>query len=151
MIVECRRRWSCMSIRAVNAGVVAAYYKSAGTTTQYVIGFVFCSTTDLFTQDSFLLSDCRISDHDRMRPEAGIIARLSMMVRRLTFVPSKHTQSSNIDPPFLILYRELYCRHVYSRLQPDIDDRFRSYENSCELFTPYSMSLDQNSGLSIIL
>jgi translation initiation factor 3 subunit L len=34
----------------------------------------------------------------------------------------------------LILYRELYYRHVYSRLNPDIDDRFHSYENSCELF-----------------
>ncbi|KAH9950742.1 eukaryotic translation initiation factor 3 subunit 6 [Amylocystis lapponica] len=40
----------------------------------------------------------------------------------------------NDDPIFLILYRELYYRHVYSRIQPDIDDRFHSYENSCELF-----------------
>jgi hypothetical protein len=38
------------------------------------------------------------------------------------------------DQVFLILYRELYYRHVYSRLQPNIDDRFHSYENSCELF-----------------
>lgn len=38
------------------------------------------------------------------------------------------------DQIFLILYRELYYRHVYSRIQPDIDDRFHSYENSCELF-----------------
>ncbi|KAI0764991.1 eukaryotic translation initiation factor 3 subunit 6 [Fomes fomentarius] len=38
------------------------------------------------------------------------------------------------DQIFLILYRELYYRHVYSRLSPDIDDRFHSYENSCELF-----------------
>ncbi|KAH7926618.1 hypothetical protein BV22DRAFT_1194288, partial [Leucogyrophana mollusca] len=38
------------------------------------------------------------------------------------------------DQIFLILYRELYYRHVYSRLQPNIDDRFHSYENSCELF-----------------
>jgi hypothetical protein len=41
---------------------------------------------------------------------------------------------NRIDQLFLILYRELYYRHVYSRLQPDIDDRFHSYENSCELF-----------------
>ena len=41
---------------------------------------------------------------------------------------------ANTDQIFLILYRELYYRHVYSRLQPDIDDRFHSYENSCELF-----------------
>ncbi|KAG7095145.1 hypothetical protein E1B28_005925 [Marasmius oreades] len=40
----------------------------------------------------------------------------------------------NDDPIFLILYRELYYRHVYSRLQPNIDDRLHSYENSCELF-----------------
>ncbi|KAF5339548.1 hypothetical protein D9611_011424 [Ephemerocybe angulata] len=40
----------------------------------------------------------------------------------------------NDDPIFLILYRELYYRHVYSRLQPNIDDRFHSFENSCELF-----------------
>jgi translation initiation factor 3 subunit L len=40
----------------------------------------------------------------------------------------------NDDAIFLILYRELYYRHVYSRLQPNIDDRFHSYENSCELF-----------------
>lgn len=40
----------------------------------------------------------------------------------------------NDDPVFLILYRELYYRHVYSRLQPNLDDRFHSYENSCELF-----------------
>ena len=39
-----------------------------------------------------------------------------------------------IDPIFLILYRELYYRHVYSCLQSNIDDRFHSYENSCELF-----------------
>lgn len=39
-----------------------------------------------------------------------------------------------LDQIFLILYRELYYRHVYSRIQPDIDDRFHSYENSCELF-----------------
>jgi len=38
------------------------------------------------------------------------------------------------DPVFLILYRELYYRHVYSRLSPNIFDRFHSYENSCELF-----------------
>jgi translation initiation factor 3 subunit L len=38
------------------------------------------------------------------------------------------------DPIFLALYRELYFRHVYARLRPNIDDRFHSYEASCELF-----------------
>jgi translation initiation factor 3 subunit L len=44
------------------------------------------------------------------------------------------TNTRYTDQVFLILYRELYYRHVYSRLQLDIDDRFHSYENSCELF-----------------
>ncbi|CAD6581873.1 MAG: hypothetical protein TREMPRED_003107 [Tremellales sp. Tagirdzhanova-0007] len=38
------------------------------------------------------------------------------------------------DQIFLTLYRELYFRHVYAKLQPTIDDRFQSYENICELF-----------------
>ena len=42
--------------------------------------------------------------------------------------------STFLDPIFLVLYRELYYRHVYSRLSPNVDDRFHSYENSCELF-----------------
>ncbi|KAI9603714.1 hypothetical protein H4Q26_003313 [Puccinia striiformis f. sp. tritici PST-130] len=40
----------------------------------------------------------------------------------------------NNDEVFLLFYRELYYRHVYSRLQPDIDDRFHSYENYCSIF-----------------
>merc|ERR1711939_1171947 len=40
----------------------------------------------------------------------------------------------NGDELFLALYRELYYRHVFARLQPDIDDRFHSYENYCTLF-----------------
>lgn len=38
------------------------------------------------------------------------------------------------DAVFLTLYRELYFRHVYARLEPNVDDRFNSYENICELF-----------------
>ena len=38
------------------------------------------------------------------------------------------------DEIFLTLYRELYFRHVFARLQPDLDDRFHSYENYCSLF-----------------
>lgn len=52
------------------------------------------------------------------------------------------------DPIFLILYRELYYRHVYSRLSPDIDDRFHSYENSCELFN-YLLNSDSPPPLSL--
>ena len=65
--------------------------------------------------------------------------------KRRSSLPSSTTVRFRAYPPliadqydadqlFLILYRELYYRHVYSRLQPDIDDRFHSYENSCELF-----------------
>ncbi|KAG7527756.1 hypothetical protein FFLO_06618 [Filobasidium floriforme] len=38
------------------------------------------------------------------------------------------------DQLFLTLYRELYFRHVYAKLEPNVDDRFQSYENICELF-----------------
>nr|ODO01217.1 eukaryotic translation initiation factor 3 subunit L [Cryptococcus depauperatus CBS 7855] len=41
---------------------------------------------------------------------------------------------NGLDQVFLTLYRELYFRHVYAKLQPTIDDRFQSYENICELF-----------------
>ncbi|KZT25590.1 hypothetical protein NEOLEDRAFT_1133589 [Neolentinus lepideus HHB14362 ss-1] len=54
----------------------------------------------------------------------------------------------NDDPIFLILYRELYYRHVYSRLQPNIDDRFHSYENSCELFN-YLLNSDEPVALEL--
>ncbi|KAF9364992.1 hypothetical protein BGX34_011829 [Mortierella sp. NVP85] len=40
----------------------------------------------------------------------------------------------NDDQVFLTLYRELYYRHIYSRLVPTIEHRFHSYENYCDLF-----------------
>ncbi|KAJ2846395.1 hypothetical protein GGI22_006261, partial [Coemansia erecta] len=33
------------------------------------------------------------------------------------------------DGLFLTLYRELYYRHIYSRLHPSMETRFRSFEN----------------------
>ncbi|KAJ3862891.1 RNA polymerase I-associated factor PAF67-domain-containing protein [Lentinula novae-zelandiae] len=57
-------------------------------------------------------------------PEPEIIAPL---------LSSNNTTEDQVHI-FLVLYRDLYYRHVYSRLQPNIDDRFHSYENSCELF-----------------
>ena len=56
------------------------------------------------------------------------------MTVRFRAYPPRIVGQYDADQLFLILYRELYYRHVYSRLQPDIDDRFHSYENSCELF-----------------
>lgn len=38
------------------------------------------------------------------------------------------------DPLFLTLYKELYYRHIYSKLTPTLQQRFESYENYCDLF-----------------
>jgi translation initiation factor 3 subunit L len=70
-------------------------------------------------------------------PEAELIAPLvndGAHFHAVWTVSKFYAKPGLIDPIFLILYRELYYRHVYSRLQPNIDDRFHSYENSCELF-----------------
>lgn len=75
-------------------------------------------------------------------PEAEVIAPLvndgACLLPPLRWYPSRATDEQRLtfraDQIFLVLYRELYYRHVYSRLSPDIDDRFHSYENSCELF-----------------
>ncbi|PWN22081.1 hypothetical protein BCV69DRAFT_256683 [Microstroma glucosiphilum] len=40
----------------------------------------------------------------------------------------------NNDSKFLMLYRELWFRHVYSRLSPDGEDRFSSYDAYCDFF-----------------
>lgn len=40
----------------------------------------------------------------------------------------------NNDSKFLMLYRELWFRHVYSRLSPDGEDRFSSYDSYCDFF-----------------
>ncbi|CAM9650959.1 eukaryotic translation initiation factor 3 subunit L [Lethenteron reissneri] len=40
------------------------------------------------------------------------------------------------DPVFLILYKELYYRHIYAKVQggPTLEQRFESYYNYCNLF-----------------
>lgn len=39
------------------------------------------------------------------------------------------------DPVFLILYKELYFRHIYAKAQgPTLEQRFRSFFNYCDLF-----------------
>lgn len=45
-----------------------------------------------------------------------------------TFIPH--------DDKFFILYKELYYRHIYARVQggPTIEQRFESYQNYCDLF-----------------
>ncbi|CAO3671331.1 unnamed protein product [Rhizopus stolonifer] len=51
----------------------------------------------------------------------------------------------NNDQIFIILYRELYYRHIYSYLTPTLDHRFRSYENYCDLFN-YILSKKNHPG-----
>eukprot|EP01134_Creolimax_fragrantissima_P006716 CFRG6716T1 len=38
------------------------------------------------------------------------------------------------DQVFLILYKELYYRHIYAKLVPTLEQRFESFENYCDLF-----------------
>ncbi|KAJ3409449.1 hypothetical protein HDU80_000977 [Chytriomyces hyalinus] len=38
------------------------------------------------------------------------------------------------DAIFLALYKELYYRHIYAKLQPSVEDRINSYTNYCDLF-----------------
>nr|CAG4640856.1 EOG090X0665 [Eulimnadia texana] len=54
------------------------------------------------------------------------------------------------DQTFLILYKELYYRHIYAQIQggPTVEQRFESYYNYCQLFnyilsasTPVSLEL----------
>lgn len=39
------------------------------------------------------------------------------------------------DELFLTLYRELFYRHIFARLQPELEDRIASYEQYCQLFS----------------
>ncbi len=40
----------------------------------------------------------------------------------------------NNDQIFLVLYSEVYYRHIYARLQPTLEHRVASYNNYCNLF-----------------
>jgi len=40
----------------------------------------------------------------------------------------------NNDPVFLVLYRELYFRHVYAKMIPTPEQRIESWNNYCEFF-----------------
>ncbi|XP_068760518.1 eukaryotic translation initiation factor 3 subunit L-like [Montipora capricornis] len=52
------------------------------------------------------------------------------------------------DPVFLILYKELYYRHIYNKLKPTLDHRFESYFNYCDLFN-YILNTDEPVPLSL--
>lgn len=38
------------------------------------------------------------------------------------------------DKIFLMLYKEMYYRHIYSKLSPSIAQRAESWQNYCDLF-----------------
>ncbi|KAJ8979125.1 hypothetical protein NQ317_017968 [Molorchus minor] len=48
------------------------------------------------------------------------------------------------DPVFMILYKELYFRHIYARIQggPSLGQRFNSFYNYCDLFN-YILSAEE--------
>lgn len=54
------------------------------------------------------------------------------------------------DPIFLMLYQELYFRHIYSRptLQPSLENRFASWKNYCDFF---NFILNSPSDLPLVL
>ncbi|PVU98136.1 hypothetical protein BB559_001775 [Furculomyces boomerangus] len=49
---------------------------------------------------------------------------------------------------FLILYKEMYYRHIYSKLQPTPEERVLSFENYCELFN-YILNSDKPVSLEL--
>eukprot|EP00013_Stygamoeba_regulata_P021602 CAMPEP_0177648354 /NCGR_PEP_ID=MMETSP0447-20121125/10783_1 /TAXON_ID=0 /ORGANISM="Stygamoeba regulata, Strain BSH-02190019" /LENGTH=549 /DNA_ID=CAMNT_0019150989 /DNA_START=24 /DNA_END=1673 /DNA_ORIENTATION=+ len=48
--------------------------------------------------------------------------------------PDSIAQLVGPDELFLCLYKELYYRHIYARLQPTVEQRIQSYQNYCVLF-----------------
>jgi len=52
------------------------------------------------------------------------------------------------DILFMTLYKELYYRHIYSKLKPSIEDRIGSYHNYCELF---NYILDDSTPCTLVL
>ena len=124
-------------------GATSCFYPFTSTHTTY-------SSSCTFTKQSLTITLQRSQWRTRV---AGTSTRKSFMQKRngrklksshhwsmmviliLSYIPYNLWKlTTSVDQIFLILYRELYYRHVYSRLQPNIDDRFHSYENSCELF-----------------
>ncbi|EDO38083.1 predicted protein [Nematostella vectensis] len=52
------------------------------------------------------------------------------------------------DQVFLILYKELYYRHIYNKLKPTVEQRFESYYNYCDLFN-YILNTDEPVPLTL--
>ena len=52
------------------------------------------------------------------------------------------------DTQFLLLYKELYYRHIYSKLQPTLEQRVESWANYCDIFN-LLLSADQPVDLEL--
>lgn len=67
--------------------------------------------------------------------------------------PSYDTVKSEVSEHslFLILYQELYYRHIFSRLTPNIEDRRRSWENYCKLLDLIIDDLASGEDLTVAL
>jgi len=52
------------------------------------------------------------------------------------------------DQQFLLLYKELYYRHIYSKLQPTLEQRMASFTNYCDIF---NLLLSATSPISLQL
>jgi len=91
------------------AGFVVELYRSLKAGSVHIV-------KDLYDTDFFSLADSIFKQNPW--PSAEAVAHLV-----------------ENDRTFLILYKELYFRHIYSKLTPDIQQRFASWENYSELFT----------------
>jgi len=58
-----------------------------------------------------------------------LLTRLAVFVFVLAFVFVKSS-----DEQVLVLYKELYFRHIYAKMQPTVDDKFDSFQNYVDLF-----------------
>ena len=52
------------------------------------------------------------------------------------------------DQQFLLLYKELYYRHIYSKLQPTLEQRMESWNNYCDIFN-LLLSVDEPIALEL--
>jgi len=66
--------------------------------------------------------------------------------------PAPETISAlvNHDLVFLMLYKELYYRHIYSKMVPTVEQRFDSWKNYCDLFV-YLLSAQSPSEVHLEL
>jgi len=60
-------------------------------------------------------------------------------------------QQISEEPLFLIVYKELYYRHIFSRLGPTFTERQGSWENYCKLLDLIIDDLEKNEVLSVAL